>query len=451
MCALAGMLKERGFQVSGSDANVYPPMSDLLAEMGIPVRSPYGPANLPDPVDLVVVGNAISRGNPELEQALDLDLALVSMPQLLKELFLRGRTVVVVAGTHGKTTTTSLLAWLLHRAGRDPGFLVGGLPLDFGRSFRLGSGAPFVIEGDEYDTAYFDKGPKFLHYLPRVAVIGNVEFDHADIYPDLNAVKTSFSRLANLVPRRGLLAVGSGSEAALASVREAPCRLVTFGLEAGATWQARAVRSCPEGSRFEVYREGSWWGEFEGPLWGEASVRNALAALVVGEHLGLGPAELAAGLGCFSGVRRRLEVRGEARGVMVVDDFAHHPTAIRETLAAARQRWPGRRIWAVFEPRSYTARTRIFQRELADALAHADAVIVSRVFRTERLSHAEELAEEEVTQELVGRGRAAYFVPEVDDIVSLLKRESNPSDLVLAMSNGAFGGLPGKLLAAFAG
>jgi UDP-N-acetylmuramate: L-alanyl-gamma-D-glutamyl-meso-diaminopimelate ligase len=446
MASLAGLLRERGFSVTGSDQNVYPPMSDLLARLGIPVRSPYSPENLPSEVDLVVVGNAISRGNPELEAVLDRGLSYASMPELMKGLFLRGRASVVVAGTHGKTTTTALIAWLLEQAGQGPGFLVGGIPINFGSSFRLGSGEPFVIEGDEYDTAYFDKGPKFLHYLPQIVVLGNIEYDHADIYPDLDSVITAFRRLVQLIPRRGLLLVGAESPHALAVAREAPCRVASFAVDGDATWQARGIETDSAATAFEVWRSGERFGRFRAPLWGKFSVRNALAALAVGEALAVEAPVLERGLAAFLGVRRRLEVCGEPRGIVVVDDFAHHPTAIRETLSAARTRWPGRRIWAVFEPRSFTVRTRIFQRELPDALAGADRVVLAPVFRTHRIPPEQELSEEELVGELTGRGRSARFLPSVGEIVDLLAAELSPGDVVLAMSNGGFDGLHARLV-----
>jgi len=449
MASLAGLLQERGFTVTGSDQNAYPPMSDLLAELNIPLRSPYSPENVPPEVDLVVVGNALSRGNPELEAVLDRGLPYASMPEVMKDLFLRGKTSVVVAGTHGKTTTTALIAWLLDRAGRSPGFLVGGIPRNFGRSFRLGANLPFVpfiIEGDEYDTAYFDKGPKFLHYLPQIVVLGNVEYDHADIYPDLGSVITAFRRLANLVPRRGLLLVGAESPNAVDAASGAPCRLATFAVEEEATWQARRIESDREATRFEVWRGGELFGRFTAAIWGKASVRNALAGVAVGETLGVEREALQEGLASFQGVRRRLEVRGEPNGVAIVDDFAHHPTAIRETLAAARARWPGRRIWAVFEPRSFTVRTRVFQKDLTEALSGADRVVLAAVFRTQRIAAGEELSEEELVLELSLRGRNARFIPSVAEILDYLAVELSPGDVVLAMSNGGFEDLPARLV-----
>ncbi len=451
MASLAGMLKQRGFTVSGSDQNVYPPMSEVLPELGIDVSSPYQPDNLPDDLDLVVVGNALSRGNPELEEMLDRNLPYASMPEVVKEVFIRGNRSVVVAGTHGKTTTTSMIAWALASAGRDPSFLVGGIAENLGTSYRLGKGGIFVIEGDEYDTAYFDKGPKFLHYLPEVVVLGNVEYDHADIYPDLDAVATAFKRLVNLIPRRGLLVVGAESPLAMEIAGGAFCRVESFSVSAEANWQARRVASGEQGSRFEVLKEGELFAVLEAPLWGDAGLRNMLSAVAVGSWFGLDRQELGEALVSYRGVRRRLEVRGNVRGVTVVDDFAHHPTAVRETIRAAKLRWPGRRLWAVFEPRSFTARSKIFERQLPDALKTADRVVLAAVYSSGRLSADRELSEEELVSDLRQGDVEAWFIPTVEAIVRFLASQLVEGDVVLAMSNGGFGGIHRKLLDALAG
>ncbi len=452
MASLAGLLKERGCHVTGSDEGIYPPMSDLLRELEIDARTPYDPSNLPDECDLVVVGNALSRGNPELEAVLERRLAYASMPEVLKEVFLRERTPVVVAGTHGKTTTTSLAAWVLECGGLEPGFLVGGVPIDYGRSFHLGQGDPFVVEGDEYDTAYFDKGPKFLHYLPQAAVVGNVEFDHADIYPDLEAVKRAFRLFVRLVPRNGLLVVGSESEIAMEIAAEAFCPVTTFSAEAEAEadWKADILEASEEGSRLRIFCRGRKVFEVLAPLWGRVGVRNLLAAAAVGAHFEISSADLGEALASFKGVRRRMEVRGTPRGVVVVDDFAHHPTAIREMLVAARSRWPGRKLWGVFEPRSFTARSRHFQEELAEALAEADEVVVAQVLHTKRLAAEDELSEEQLVRDARAKGTSATFVPEPDEIVRFLNERARGGDVILAMSNGSFGGFHDKLLAALA-
>jgi len=446
MASLAGLLVESGHTVTGSDENVYPPMSDLLEEIGVDVRTPYRADNIPPDCDLVIVGNAISRGNPELEAVLERRVACASMPEVLKELYLRARTPIVVSGTHGKTTTSSIVAWLLESAGHDPGFLVGGIPLNFGVSYRSGSGDAFVVEGDEYDTAYFDKGPKFLHYLPQVAIIGNIEFDHADIYRDVSEVERAFRLFANLVPRNGLLVVGSGSELATTIAAAAPCAVATFATAGDADWTADVLSSDANGTRFRVLHHGETVTETEGPFWGDAALRNALAAIAATEPFGVTGDELAAALASFRGVRRRFEVRGEEAGVVVVDDFAHHPTAIGETLRGARRRFQGQRIWGVFEPRSFTTRSSVFQKELAVALAFADAVVVAGVLRTSRLPEENELSEEKLVEDLRSSGTPASFIPAPDDIVRYLLGKVRPGDVVMAMSNGGFGGLHEKLL-----
>jgi len=455
MASLAGLLKETGHRVTGSDQNIYPPMSELLAALGIEVRSPYHADNVPDGCGLVVVGNAISRGNPELESILERRLPYASMPELLKELFLRHRTPVVVSGTHGKTTTSSLLVWLLESAGLEPGFLVGGIPVNFGVGFKTGKGMPFVVEGDEYDTAYFDKGPKFLHYLPQVAIIGNVEFDHADIYRDVSEVERAFRLFANLVPRNGLLVVGVESGRARSIAATAPCPVSTFAAtgdpaECDVHWTSEVVSSDSSGTRFRLRHHGEVVIETQGPFWGDAALRNVLAAVAATEPFGVSGDELGRALATFQGVRRRLEVRGEQRGIVVVDDFAHHPTAIGETLRGARRRFGERRIWGVFEPRSFTARSAVFQNELAQALAFADRVIVAGVLHSSRLPEQDELSEEKLVGDLSAAGTPASFIPEPDDIVRLVASEAREGDVILVMSNGAFGGLHGKLLAALA-
>lgn len=448
MASLAGLLVGSGYRVTGSDQNVYPPMSDLLDELGVEVRSPYAADNIPDECELVIVGNAISRGNLELEAVLERRIAYASMPEVLKELYLRSRTPIVVAGTHGKTTTSAIVTWLLECAGKDPGFLVGGIPLNLGVSYRLGSGEAFVVEGDEYDTAYFDKGPKFLHYLPQVAIVGNVEFDHADIYRDVADVERAFRLFANLVPRNGSLIVGVESELAMAVARDAPCPVSTFAARGAADWTAEVLSSGAPGTRFRIRHLGETVTETEAPFWGGAAIRNVLAAAAAVDLFGVSGDELGAALASFRGVRRRLEVRGEERGVTVVDDFAHHPTAIAETLRGARRRFEGRRIWGVFEPRSFTARSAFFQSELADALSCADAVVVAEVMRTSRLAVEDELSEEKLVEDLRASGTEASFVPTPDEIVEHLSRESREGDVVLVMSNGGFGDLHSKLLAA---
>ncbi len=397
----------------------------------------------------MVIGNALSRGNPEVEAVLDRRQRFTSLPALLAEEFLRPRRSLVVAGTHGKTTTTSLLAFLLDRAGLDPSFLVGGVPVDFERSYRLGEGEHFVIEGDEYDCAFFDKRPKFVHYLPEVAVIGNIEFDHADIFRDLDAVRTAFVRLLNVIPGRGLLLAGTESPAVAELLPRAHCRVETFGLHDGADWRAAETRPEEEGMRFRLLRQGRDLGEFVCPLPGEHNVRNALAALGVAAAAGVEPQAARSALEAFGGVRRRLEVRGRAGGVTVYDDFAHHPTAVQATLTALRQQEAaGGRLVAVFEPRSYTSRTRRFQEEYAQALSAADLAIVAAAHLPGKIPAGERLSEEDLAASVRALGAEAEFVSTVEDIVAGLARRLRPGDRVVILSNGGFGGIHDRLLRA---
>ena len=453
MATLAALLKQRGLHVEGSDQHVYPPMSEFLAAEGIRVRSGYDAAHVPGDSDVVVVGNTVSRGNPELEAVLERRLRYTSLPEAVRDHFLWGAHSMVVAGTHGKTTTTSLLGWLLAHGGADPTMFVGGIALNFGAagsSYRLGRGDTVVIEGDEYDSAFYDKSPKFLKYVPEVAVIGNIEFDHADIYSGLEAIRVQFQRLAGLVPRNGLLLLGRDDPNAAALVAAARSAVETFGLDPDSTWQAHDITHADGAASFGVRRGGRAFGRFRSPLVGAHNVRNALAAIAAGTHAGLDRDTLADGLVRFRGVRRRLERVGERRGVLVLDDFAHHPTAVRETLAALRLGYPGRRLWAVFEPRSASACRRVFQEAFADAFVGADEVIVAAVFRAS-LPEAERLSPEQLVEAIQARGQRARHVAAVDDIVGAIAAEARAGDVVAVMSNGGFGGIHGKLLQALGG
>jgi UDP-N-acetylmuramate: L-alanyl-gamma-D-glutamyl-meso-diaminopimelate ligase len=452
MASMAGLLKERGHEVTGSDQDVYPPMSTQLEALGVAVRSPYAEGNVPEGADLVVIGNALSRGNPEVEVALDRRQRYTSLPALLAEEFIRGRSSLVVAGTHGKTTTASLLAFILDRAGHEPSFLVGGVPVDFGRSYRLGQGEAFVVEGDEYDCAFFDKRPKFMHYLPDVAVIGNVEFDHADIYPDLAAVQTAFRRLIDLVPRRGLVVAGAESPALRELLPGARCRVETFAIESASDWRASEVRTDALGTRFRLARQGVDLGEFTLALAGQHNVRNALAALAAAAAVGVSPESARPSLAVFGGVKRRLEVRGTVGGVTVYDDFAHHPSAVRETLKAVRSLMPAGpgRVVAVFEPRSYTSRTRVFEAEFVRALGSADRVIVAAAHLPDKIPEGQRLSEADLVAGIVREGTPADLIPSVGEIVARLERELEAGDRVVVLSNGGFGGLHDRLVAALA-
>ena len=452
MATLAALLKSRGHDVRGSDQNVYPPMSDFLAAERIPAMMGYSADHITSDVDLVVVGNAISRGNPELETVLERKIRYCSLPEAIRDYFLWGARSVVIAGTHGKTTTTALTGWLLTHGRLDPTVLVGGIALNLGEngsSYRVGSGRDFVIEGDEYDSAFFDKTAKFLKYLPDVAVVNNIEFDHADIYADLDAVRLAFRRLVSLVPRNGLLLLGADSADAAALGERAVSPVETFGMSEDSTWQAHDVEHADGMTRFEVRRRGQPFERFESPLLGLHNVRNALAAVAVANYVGIDPADIAEGLRRFRGIKRRLEIVGVEDGVTVLDDFAHHPTAVRETLAALRTGYPERRIWAVFEPRSASSCRRVFQDDFARAFDAADEIVIAGVFRSS-LPESERLSPELLVDDLHRNGQHARYVPEVDEIISTIVTEHRRGDVVVLMSNGGFGGIHRKLLQALA-
>jgi UDP-N-acetylmuramate: L-alanyl-gamma-D-glutamyl-meso-diaminopimelate ligase len=455
MGSLAGLLTEAGHTVTGSDENVYPPMSTLLQERGIAYREGYAPENLDPAPDVVVVGNAISRGNPELEAVLERKLPYTSAAVVIKEEFIRGRHSLAVAGTHGKTTTTSILAWLLECAGLNPGFLIGGVAENFGTSFRVTGSEYFVIEADEYDTAYFDKGPKMWHYLPDTAVVGNIEFDHADIYRDEIAYRFAFERFINLTPRTGTLVAGWDSPIVreLAPASHAPVE--SFGLEAAGEghprWRATEVAYGEESTRFRVLHDGESWAEVEMPLAGAFNVRNCLAAIAAAASVGASRDGIVEGLRTFRSVRRRMEVRGTEGGVTVIDDFAHHPTAVRETIDAARQRYPGRRVVAIFEPRSYTAQRREFEEAYVRAFGGAEVVVLAGLFHPERYTAETGIDPERMVAAWRTEGKEADYIPAPDEIVRVLAPRLTSGDLVLVMSNGGFGGIHGKLLEALAG
>jgi UDP-N-acetylmuramate: L-alanyl-gamma-D-glutamyl-meso-diaminopimelate ligase len=453
MGTLAALLKHRGFDVRGSDEKVYPPMSDFLAAEGIPILQGYDADHIDDQLDFVVVGNAISRGNAELEAVLDRKVRHLSLPEALRDHFLWQARSIVIAGTHGKTTTSSLAGWLLTHGGADPTVFIGGIARNFGdggSSYRIGAPhGPFVIEGDEYDSAFFDKTAKFLKYLPDIAVINNIEFDHADIYDDLDAVRLAFRRLVNLVPRKGLTLIGADSRDAAALGPLALSRVQTFGTGEGLDWQAVDIQPASGSTAFRVVEKGTDHGTFTVPLVGAHNVRNALAAIAVGRECGVAIEVLRQGLSLFAGVKRRLELVGTRRDVVVYDDFAHHPTAVEETLAALRAAEPTRRIWAVFEPRSASSCRRIFQDDFARAFKGANEVVVASVFRSSLPKH-ERLSEDQLVADLRASGVAARHLPDVDTIVKEVSQEARPGDIVVIMSNGGFGGIHGKLLESLA-
>ena len=441
MASAAAAIQEKGFRVTGSDQHVYPPMSTFLAERKIEVFAGYSEQNLAHQPDLVVIGNAISRGNPEAEVALERRMRYCSLPELLKDYFIRGKRSIVVSGTHGKTTTAALLAWVFEHNGLNPSYLIGGIPNNLGQGARFTDSEWFIIEGDEYDTAFFDKRSKFMHYLPEVAIVNNLEFDHADIFADLAAIQKSFNHFIRLIPRNGLL-LGNGDDANLSPLLNVThCPVKRFGLG-----EDNAVRG------FNL-RYGSTATEFEIPsfkfhlnLVGELNVRNALAVVAGAKHCGLSNKQIQSAFDTFTGIKRRMEVRGIAGGVTIVDDFGHHPTAIRETLRALRVKFGDKRIWAIFEPRSNTTRRNIFQSELVSAFAAADAVVLSQVARLAELPPEERLDPERLMTELRAAGKATAYLPDVDAIVAHVKAGAGPGDVVCVFSNGGFGGIHDKLL-----
>lgn len=451
MASLAGMLQAKGHRVTGSDQNVYPPMSTQLESLGIEILTGYSADNADHGADLVIVGNAISRGNLELEEVLNRKLLYKSQAETVREEFIRGKRSLVIAGTHGKTTTTSLASWVCEVGGLDPSFLVGGIVQNFGSSFRVTDSDFFVIEGDEYDTAYFDKKPKFMHYLPEIAIINNVEFDHADIYRDLIDVKFQFSRLMNLVPGNGRLIVGIDSSVAaevLESMRsKLHTQIETFGFADGAKWQARNVDFSGQRTRFSVFREGSLWAEFETSLIGEFNVNNSLAVIIAADAWGISREKIQDAFQTFKSVKRRMEVRGIERGVTVIDDFAHHPTAVGETLKALKLKYPGQRIVAVFEPRSWSSRLAVFQEPYSKAFSYSDYVIISGVYNTAKASELGKVLDvDELVNNIRMQGKPAHSLADADSIVTHLSPELREGDVVAVMSNGGFGGIHDKLL-----
>jgi UDP-N-acetylmuramate: L-alanyl-gamma-D-glutamyl-meso-diaminopimelate ligase len=450
MTSLAGLLQLQGHRITGSDKATYPPMSDLLRSLGISVLEPYAESNL-DPVpDLVVVGNALSRGNPEIERVLDERIPFTSMAALLREEFLKGRESLVVAGTHGKTTTTSILAWIYQVAARrdsarEPSFLIGGVAENFGTSFQLRPTRTFILEGDEYDTAFFDKGPKFLHYFPDAIILTHVEFDHADIYGDLDQVKTAFKRLVNLVPRRGLIVAYDGSENVTDCVSRAFCRVERYGFSEAAEWRIRNLRYENGRMHWQVLRSGAAWAEFEMHLAGEHNALNATAAAALAAGQGIAADSIAEALASFKSVKRRLEVRAEINGITFVEDFAHHPTAIRETLRALRTIYPGARLWAILEPRSNTLRRKVLANDLVDSLRLADRAVLAAVYQQERIPEAERLHPDDVVRALNAAGTPASLLDDADAIVDAVTPQLVPGDVVAILSNGGFNGIFDKL------
>jgi UDP-N-acetylmuramate: L-alanyl-gamma-D-glutamyl-meso-diaminopimelate ligase len=450
MASLAGLLQLEGHRITGSDKAAYPPMSDLLHSLGIPVAEPYAETNLDPAPDLVVIGNALSRGNPEVERVLDERIPFTSMAALLREEFLAGRESLVIAGTHGKTTTTSMLAWIYQVASREmpdlePSFLIGGVAENFGSSFQLRPTSTFILEGDEYDTAFFDKGPKFLHYFPDALILTHVEFDHADIYADLDAVKTAFKRLVNLVPRRGLIVAYDASDNVTECVQNALSRVERYGFSETADWRLKNLRHAEGTTRWEVWHGGALWCELEMRMAGEHNALNATAAAALAFGQGVSKLAIQQALATFKSVKRRLELRAQIAGIDVIEDFAHHPTAIRETLRALRSVYPKARIWAVLEPRSNTLRRKVLEQDLVASLRMADHVVLAGVYQQQRIPDAERLHPEDVVRKLNDEGTPAELLPDANSIVNGIAPRLAPGDVVAILSNGGFDGIYEKL------
>ncbi len=450
MASLAGLLQLQGHRITGSDKAAYPPMSDLLRSLGIPVLEPYSESNLDPAPDLVVIGNALSRGNPEIERVLDQRIPFTSMAALVREEFLKGRESLVIAGTHGKTTTTSMLAWIYQVASHDdaahePSFLIGGVAENFGTSFQLRPTRTFIIEGDEYDTAFFDKGPKFQHYFPDALILTHVEFDHADIYSDLEAVKVAFKRLVNLVPQRGLLVAFDGSENVTECISKAFCRVERYGFKSESHWQIRNLRHTDGQTQWDIWHNGELWSEASMRLPGEHNALNATAAAALAAGQGISRDAIVTALASFQSVKRRLEVRDVIRGITIIDDFAHHPTAIRETLRALRSVYPDARLWAVLEPRSNTLRRKVLENDLVESLRLADHVILAGVYQQQRIPDAERLHPEDVVNALNAAGTPAELHPDATEIVESIAPKLKSGDVVAILSNGGFDGIYEKL------
>jgi len=453
MASLAGLLQLKGHHITGSDKAAYPPMSDLLRSLNIPVMDPFAEENLTPLPDLVVIGNALSRGNPEVERVLDERIPFASMAALLHEEFLKGREPLVVAGTHGKTTTTSMLAWIYQTAAEtrpelEPSFLIGGVAENFGTSFQLKPTKPFIVEGDEYDTAFFDKGPKFLHYFPDGLILTHVEFDHADIYADLDAVKTAFKRLVNLVPRRGLIVAYDASANVSECLAKAFSRVERYGFTAQSDWQLRNLRYEAGLMRWEIWHKDELWAEPAMKMAGEHNALNATAAAALAFGQGVAKESIVQALASFQSVKRRLETRAEVDGVTVIEDFAHHPTAIRETLRTLRAVHPKARVWAVLEPRSNTLRRKVLERELVESLEVADRVVLAAVYQQARIPEEERLHPEDVVAALNRKGTSAQLLENADAIVAGIVPQLQPGDVVAILSNGGFDGIYEKLPAA---
>ncbi len=446
MGSLAGMLKSSGYKVTGSDQNVYPPMSDFLAQSNIPVAIGYRPENLEPRPDLAIVGNVITRQNPEAIGLADLGIPYVSFPQILAHYYLNSKTPLVVCGTHGKTTTSSLLASILHSAGQDPGFMIGGLVQAFGRNYNLGKGQYFVVEGDEYDTAFFDKGPKFLHYQPHIAILTSIEFDHADIYADIEEIKSSFRRLIGIMPADGCLVACLDDPLVREVTVEAKCRVIGYGFQPELDWRLENVQVKPNGTSFDAIHQGKPYGTFSSSMPGRHNGLNSLAVIATLAQLGIDKQAIIAGLQNFAGVKRRQEVRGVVDSITVIDDFAHHPTAVRETLAALKEAYNGSRLLAVFEPRTNSSRRRVFQKTYVASFDHADQVITKEPIALTNIPEEQRFSSRELTEDLINRGKDAHYFATTDEIIDFLAGNAGQGDVIAILSNGSFDNIHERLL-----
>lgn len=446
MASLASMLKSQGHEVYGSDEHIYPPMSDFLQAQGITILEGFHESHLEPHPDLVVIGNAMSRGNPEVEYVLEHKIPYRSLPVVLKEFFIQGKTSLVITGTHGKTTTSSLVTWMLEKNNYHPSFLIGGIPENFGEGSRVGTGKHIVLEGDEYDTAFFDKGPKFFHYLPDLVVINNIEFDHADIYNNIDEIKLNFQRLINLIPRNGLLVANLDDPNVSELLKYAHCPVATFGLSTDAEWRIGNMKTLETGINFEVFHQNILFENFELPLFGLHNARNATATVITGNWLGLSKKQMQTAFSGFKGVRKRLQLKAKINNILIFDDFAHHPTEVRETVNGMRQRFPSSRIWAVFEPRTSTAKRNLFFENYLNAFSEADEVIWGPIHRPDKVKAEELLKINELFEEFKVRSISAYYFDNNLKIVDFLKVNLKPGDIVLFMSNGAFDQIHEKLI-----
>jgi len=444
MASLAAMMKQKGYTVYGSDKSVYPPMSDFLAEQKIPIYDGFEPAHLDPAPDLVVVGNVISRGNSELEYLLNEKIPYMSLPDVLREFFIRDHRSIVVTGTHGKTTTTSMLSWIYHVADLEPSFMVGGIPNNFEKSYQLGTGKDFIVEGDEYDSAYFDKVAKFMRYMPDIGVINTIEFDHADIYGSMDEIVTAFQRFVNLIPQNGLLIVCSDNEQAFKVSQRAFCPVITFGLESPADWTAENISVSATGMEFDVKQEGKFWEHVIMPMVGRHNIRNALAAVIVANYAAISKNDICYALSTFKGVKRRLEIKPAVNGIIIYDDFAHHPTAVYETLSALCDRHAGQKIYALYEPRSATSRRNVFQKEFVSAFQPADTVLIAPVHRPDKAPASRLFSGEKLAQELREKGKESHLMT-VSQMIAYLKSNLHEGDIVVTFSNGPFDNIHEKL------